>query len=334
MKMTEVFTAATPTFPVQSFAPGNALEEVPRLVAQSSKQTTDALGKFTKSVSMLTWGYNEEELVAAFLDQAIAIMDANIEDWEIVFVDDGSTDRTGEIVDGYAAINPRVKVIHNEQNINVGRSCRKAISAASKDYLFWQTVDWSYDISNIRIFLELLNHYDVVQGIRPTPIRLLSFIPILRSIYRVKTRSDNFQKAIVSLSNYYLVRILFGVHFQDFQNVTFYPTKLLQGVKLTGNSSFLNPECLLRTYETGARFIEVPIPFIKRTKGIAKGTRLTAIISSVTNIAKSWLEWGWSYQSRLKKADLAQCRIHRVVEPFQLDTEVAKLIAPLFKSFR
>jgi len=107
-----------------------------------------------------------------------------------------------------------------------------AISNASKDYLFWQTVDWSYDLRNLRTFLELLNHFDVVQGIRPVPIRLLSYIPVLRSIYRVNKRSDTFRKAVVSLGNYYLLRLLFGAKFQDFQNVTFYSTKFVHSLSI------------------------------------------------------------------------------------------------------
>lgn len=289
------------------------------------------LGKFDKSVSLLTWGYNEEDLVERFLDRAVALLDANIKDWEIVFVNDGSTDRTSQILDAYALREPRVRPVHNQRNLNVGKSCRRAIKAASKEYLFWQTVDWSYDIRNLRLFLELLKHYDVVQGIRPTPIRLLSHIPVLRSIYRVKTRSDNFKKAIVSLSNYYILRILFGIKFQDFQNVTLYPTRVLQNVALTGDSAFLNPECLLRVYETGARFIEVPIPFIPRTIGEAKGTRLTAILRAVRDVFTSWLKWGLEYRRNVSK--LPANRIDRVSEPFGLDNEVAVLVLPMLKDF-
>ncbi|MBI5171416.1 MAG: glycosyltransferase family 2 protein [Candidatus Melainabacteria bacterium] len=300
--------------------------------ANPSQTLVENIGKFKKSVSLLTWGYNEEELIGPFLDRAIALLDANVEDWEIIFVNDGSRDRTGEILDEYAARDKRIVPIHNERNLNVGQSCKRAIKAANKDYLFWQTVDWSYDVKNLRVFLELLNYYDVVQGIRPTPMRLLSYVPILRSIYRVQKRSDNFQKAIVSLSNYYVLRILFGVKFQDFQNVTFYPSKLIQSVVLEGNSSFLNPECLLRVYEKGARFIEVPIPFIPRTAGVAKGTKLKSIFASLADIAVSWLKWGWSYNSRCSQ--FGEKRIHRIVEPFQLEEEVAALAVPLFKEYR
>jgi hypothetical protein len=183
------------------------------------------------------------------------------------------------------------------------------------------------------LFLELLLHYDVVQGIRPTPIRLLSYIPVIRSIYRVKTRSDNFRKAIVSLSNYYMLRILFGAHFHDFQNVTFYPTKLLQSVDLGGNSSFVNPECLLRTYEKGARFIEVPIPFIPRSTGLPKGTRLTSILKSVRDILSAWLNWGIRFRRQTIGRRNAR-PIDRVAEPFHLNDRVLEIVLPLLKCFR
>lgn len=309
---------------------------LPQVVSQDSSKVFDAsprpkLEKFKKSVSLLTWGYNEELLVKDFLDRAVNLLDDTIEDWEIIFVNDGSTDKTGAILNEYARKEPRVKPIHNEKNLNVGKSCHRAIMSASKDYLFWQTVDWSYDISNLRIFLELLQYYTVVQGVRPTPVRLLSYIPLLRSAYRVKTRSDTLQKAIVSLSNYYLLRILFGVHFQDFQNVTLYPSKLLQSANLKGESSFTNPECLLRTYEKDATFLEVPIKFIPRTVGVAKGTKITSIMRSVRDIFKAWLLWGWKYRLNIRNKEK---RVFRIAEPFHLDTEVIELAAPLFKDFR
>jgi hypothetical protein len=64
-----------------------------------------------------------------------------------------------------------------------------------------------------------------VIGVRPVPIRLLAYIPVVRSIYRVRTRSDNFARAMVSLANYYVLRILFGMKVHDFQNIQFHRTK-------------------------------------------------------------------------------------------------------------
>jgi len=288
--------------------------------------------KFDKSVSMLCWGLNEEELLPAFFDRAIALMDEVVSDFEIVFVDDGSTDKTPLIAASYAKKDSRIRVITHPINLNVGLSCRSALANAQKDYIFWQTIDWSYDLKNLRIFLELLNHFDVVQGIRPVPIRLLSSIPLLRSIYRVGARSDNLFKAIVSLSNYYLLRILFNVHFHDFQNVTFYPRSMVQTMSLHGKTSFINPELLIRAYSAGAKFIEVPIPFIPRTEGVAKGTKPMTILRSVIDIFKNWFSWGLSLRSS-GELNSNRNQILRIANPFKLGEEVIILCAPLFKVF-
>lgn len=272
--------------------------------------------KFKRSVSMLSWGYNEEELVEEFLDKAVDLLDACIEDWELVFIDDGSTDRTAEIVAGFATKHPGVKLVKHGKNLNVGRATRTAVQNATKEYLFWETVDWSYDIKNLRLFLELLNYYDVVQGVRPVPERLLSHIPLVKSIYRVSSRSDNFSKAFVSLSNYYLIRLLFGVPFHDFQNVTLYPTKVAQNLDLAATSAFLNPEMLLKTYSQGARFIEVPITFIKRTKGEAKGTKLKPVINAIKELLLNWADWGMGLRFKKKHA------IHSYAKPAQLEDDL------------
>ena len=289
--------------------------------------------KFDRSVSMLAWGYNEEELVEDFLDRAFALLEDTIDDYELVFVNDASTDRTGQILADYAQKEPRLRVITHETNLNVGFACRTAIAGAQKEFLFWETVDWSYDLTYLRIYLELLRYFDVVQGIRPAPERLLSHIPVIRSIYRVKSRSDTLRKAVISLSNYYLLRLLYGVDFHDFQNVTFYPTALAQSLTLMGTSSFVNPELLIKAHAQGARFLEVPIRFIPRQKGEAKGTKLRTVVRSVRDVLGNWLQWGLRLRlerRRLRRPD----QISRVSQPVYLDEEVLNIIVPLFKCYR
>jgi glycosyltransferase involved in cell wall biosynthesis len=289
-----------------------------------------ALGKFTRGISMLAWAYNEEDLIEGFLRRAIALLDRTATDWEIVLVDDCSTDRTNAIATALALNEPRIRIVRHERNLNVGMACRTAIAHATKEFLFWQTVDWSYDIDKLRVFLELLMHFDAVQGSRPVPIRLLSYIPLLRSIYRVRRRSDSFYKAIISLGNYYLLTILFGARFHDFQNVSFYRTSVIQSIPLVGRTSFVSPELLVKSYYNGARFIEVPIRFTSRQIGIAKGTRPIVVIRSVLDIARNWISWG----ARLRFNRSPRQPIWRVSEPFRLDQAILRMILPLFDDFK
>ena len=288
------------------------------------------LGKFDHSVSLGAWAYNEELIVESFLTRAIDLLDRTVHDWEIVFVDDGSTDSTPELLKRFAQREPRLRVVRHPRNLNVGMGFRTALASASKEYFFSQTVDWSYDISKLRLFLELLKHFDVVQGVRPVPIRVSSYIPVVRSIYRIRRRSDTLYKAVISLTNYYILRIFFGVRFQDFQNITFYPMRIVREIELVGRTSFVNPELLLKAYYRGARFIEVPIRFIKRDLGVAKGTKIKAVMRSLADTARNWIGWGMSY--RLKRRHPSE--IYRVAEPFRLDQPVLRLILPLFEDFK
>ncbi len=115
--------------------------------------------KFDRSVSLLCWAYNEENLIQEYLERATRLIENSVEDFEIVLIDDGSTDRTYEIAAAFQEKNPRLKIFRNEKNLNVGISSQRAIQRASKEFLFWQTIDWSYDISNLRS--KISNLYDL-----------------------------------------------------------------------------------------------------------------------------------------------------------------------------
>src|SRR5882724_8312365 len=92
--------------------------------------------KFERSVSMVAWGYNEELILERFFDRAFALLSATVTDFELIFINDGSSDRTGAIADEYAKREPRLRVSHNERNLNVGISAQRAVRGASKDIVF------------------------------------------------------------------------------------------------------------------------------------------------------------------------------------------------------
>jgi len=159
---------------------------------------------FDRSVSLLCWAYNEEDSIAEYLKRAIVLLDAAVFDYEIVLIDDGSTDNTYKIAKNFQQKNEKLKIYRNEKNLNVGPSFIRAIRMASKEFLFWQTIDWSYDISNLRVFLEYLKTFDVVQGVRRTAVEVrLGFLkPIagllkLFGVKHITKRSDTISKALV-----------------------------------------------------------------------------------------------------------------------------------------
>ncbi len=299
---------------------------LPKLVIE-----TNGLEKFERSVSLITYGFNEELAVQEFLENALKMLSEIAIEYEIVFIDDGSTDKTKQIVKTFSERHPEVRLFTNETNKGTGFSFKKAVKKAKNDFIFWQMVDWCYDLKNIRTFLELTNHYDIVVGIRPSPVRLVSHIPVIKSIFRIKSRADNFWRAVVSLGNYYIIKLLFGSNFHDYQNVHIYPRDILQNMKLAGESSFLSPEALMRAQSAGKTFIEVPIGFFPRRVGEAKGFSIKNVSMTMRDILKVWFSWGWRF--RLKNITQGN-NISRVSDPFRLEEKPLRLVANLLREYR
>ena len=231
------------------------------------------------SLSMLGWALNEEANIEEYVRRAEEFLGALCPDFELVLVDDGSTDQTPAILEQLQQDRPWLKVFRNDRNRGSGYNTKRAISLATKKYLFWQMVDWSYHLSMMGQALPFLEQVDVLQGVRTGRVG------------RVWNRSDTTYKGFISWVNYTLVRRLFNMPIHDFQNVTIYPTRLVQKVQIESESAFTNPECLIKTWWTGASILEFPVAFLPRKKGVAKGTRIPVILKSVWDILKWWTKW-------------------------------------------
>jgi glycosyltransferase involved in cell wall biosynthesis len=235
------------------------------------------------SLSMLGWALNEEESIAGYIERAESFLRGLADDFELIIIDDGSSDRTAEIVREYQKTRPWLRLHSNGRNRGSGYNTKLAVSLARKDYLFWQMVDWSYDLSSLPASLpHLEKDCDVLQGVRQGTISLSGLL---------RRRSDTAYKGLVSLANYLLVRLLFRLPVADYQNVTVYPTRLIHSVTLESESAFTNPECLLKVWWKGVVIREFPVPFLKRQKGVAKGTRPRVILRSVVDILHWWFRW-------------------------------------------
>lgn len=236
---------------------------------------------FRPSVSMLGWGLDEQENLPSYLDRAEQFLSSISDDFEVIVVDDGSTDRMWALALEAQATRPWLKLLQNDRNRGAAYSAKRAIRAAAKDYVFWQTVDWAYDLTAIGTGFSQLRHHDILQGVRVNALTATAF----------SVRSDTTWKGIVSHINYRLVRCLFRLPLNDYQNVTVYPRQLLQSFEFETDSSFMNPELLLKAWWSGASFRELPVPFVKRERGVAKGTRWRSIVKSVLDIFGWWGRW-------------------------------------------
>jgi len=113
-------------------------------------------------VSYILAGYNEAPLVEESIRQIINALERDFDDYELILVDDASTDETGGIMDRMARDNPKITVLHNLINLNFGTSVLRGIRTAKKEWIIYNAVDLPLYPEETKEVLTAAQEYDVL----------------------------------------------------------------------------------------------------------------------------------------------------------------------------
>ena len=227
------------------------------------------------SLSVVIPMYNEEAYVERSVAAARAALEEMGGDWEIVIVDDASTDGTGARADRLAAADPRVRVIHNPVNRRLGGTLRAGYAAATKDLVFYTDADLPVDLGQL-----------------PRAVRLLEYQQAdLLAGYRFDRTSEGLQRALYTIGYHVLIRLLFGLRIRDV-NFAFklFRRSLLQRIELKSEGSFIDAELLLRARQAGAVMIQLGLDYFPGTRGPSKLSSLGVIAAILREMAGQWRE--------------------------------------------
>jgi glycosyltransferase involved in cell wall biosynthesis len=195
-------------------------------------------------------GYNEETNVERAVRRAATALEQTGLDFEILVINDGSTDRTGEIAEQLATENRRIRVLHNERNVNYGVSLRRGIEAARCDWILHDGMDLPLAPEEVGEISRLFDDADVV---------------VMR---RLDLGAHPPWRKLTSRVNNLLLRVLFRPRAADLNFVQFYRRSWVQSVKLMSTSpAFVTPELILRAERSGRRVREVGAVFQRREAG-------------------------------------------------------------------
>ena len=227
------------------------------------------------SLSVVIPMYNEE----AYVDRAVAAATGVLEEmggeWEIVIVDDASTDETARRAEALAAADARVRVIHNAVNRRLGGTLRAGYAAARKDLIFYTDADLPVDLAQL-----------------PRAVRLLEYQQAdLLAGYRFDRTSEGLHRAVYTIGYHLLIRLLFGLRVRDV-NFAFklFRRSLLQRFELRSEGSFIDAELLLRARKAGAVMIQMGLDYFPRTRGRSKLSSLGVIAAILREMAGQWRE--------------------------------------------
>ena len=222
---------------------------------------------------MLVPAYNEEELLEPFVSKSMSDLAKVSDDFEIVLVNDGSTDNTLSIAQRLVAEAPNLRLINLEKNQGTGKSILPAFAAATKEIIFTNTVDAFFNTEDLPSLLKHLDTHDMVSG------------------YRSDLSANNLCQKILTLGNYFLIRLLFGLPLKAYQTVQLHRRSFLQSVNIEAASSFISPELLLKAYKSGKSIKEVKIKYYPRLGGKAKGANFKTISMTFRDISRLWFRW-------------------------------------------
>jgi NAD(P)-dependent dehydrogenase (short-subunit alcohol dehydrogenase family) len=232
----------------------------------------NAIPNWQRSVSVFIPALNEEENLKLTVTRLIEALTVTVEDYEIIIIDDGSSDGTGAVADNLAAGNSTIRALRNSRNTGLGSCFAQAYREATKNFFVYIPGDntWPY-----RSFVELfgnLGRADVITS------------------YAINPNVRPFGRRIVSRLYTKVLNSLFGRHLQYFNGLTIYPVDFLHRNPATTFGFGFQAEVLLKALNLGFSYIEVALPIDERLAGRSKAVNLANILSVLSTLVRVFVD--------------------------------------------
>jgi glycosyltransferase involved in cell wall biosynthesis len=212
--------------------------------------------------------YNEEANVTGMVERLAAVLPRVAQDWEIIVVNDGSADRTGEVADRLAAADPHVRVVHHPSNRGYGGALKSGFAASRKAYVFFTDGDGQFDVAEIDRLVAHVPGYDVVVG------------------YRLDRAEGGLRKLNAGAWNW-LVHRLFNIPARDVDCAfKLFDRRVLEVVHPEAEGAMISTEMLARTVRAGFRITEVGVHHYPRQHGKPTGANPLVIARAFYELFK------------------------------------------------
>jgi glycosyltransferase involved in cell wall biosynthesis len=221
-----------------------------------------------RRLSIVLPAYNEEANVEVAVNRARDVASRHCTDFEVIVVDDGSSDATAAIVEKLGIDDPRIRLVKHEVNRGYGGALKSGFLAAEMDLVFFTDSDNQFDLDELAVFIDLIQSVDVVAG------------------YRIKRRDPLFRRLNARAWNY-LVRALFYVPVRDIDCAfKLFRREVFDGLELNSIGAMVNTELMVKLGRSGYRVVEVGVHHFPRTAGKPQGASIKVIIQAFTELRR------------------------------------------------
>ena len=225
------------------------------------------------SISAFFPAYNDGGTIASMVISAMLVLEELTDDYEIIVVNDGSSDYTPQILDRLAADYERVRIIHHEKNRGYGGALRTGFANATKDWIFYTDGDAQYDVRDLRTLYPLLtDQVDMAQG------------------YKI-SRNDPWYRKVIGPLYHHLASAMFGLKLRDVDcDFRLIRREVFDRVRLTRDSGVICVELMKKIQDHGFRIAEGPVSHYHRAYGKSQFFNFRRILRVGLDLLHLWHE--------------------------------------------
>jgi len=225
------------------------------------------------SISVFFPAYRDAGTIASLVLVAHMTVRQLTDDYEVIVVDDGSPDHTGELLDEMALHFPWLKVVHHETNRGYGGALRTGFATASRELVFYTDGDAQYDPR------ELL-------GLHAAMGATVDFV----NGYKIG-RSDPLHRIVIGRLYHWFVKLAFGLRVRDVDcDFRLIRRRVLDKVALSRSSGVICVELMKKVQDHGFRIAQVPVHHYHRTYGKSQFFNFPRVARTLLDLAKLWWE--------------------------------------------
>ena len=226
-----------------------------------------------KSISVFFPAFNDEGSIASLVVSAHSVLSTLTDDYEVIVINDGSTDATPAILDVLARDLPNVRVVHQEHNQGYGGALRSGFSNAGKDLIFYTDGDGQYDVRELTVLHQLLTDgVDIVNG------------------YKIE-RADKGQRRLLGAIYNGLAHLLFRIPIRDVDcDFRLLRRNAIERIELVSSSGVICVELVYKLQRAGCVFAEVPVHHYPRTHGRSQFFTLRRVARTAYDFLFLWIQ--------------------------------------------
>jgi len=225
------------------------------------------------SLSIFFPAYNDGGTIASLVIQAVQVAGRLTSDFEVIIVNDGSSDSTREVAEELARTYPQVRAIHHPRNRGYGGALRTGFASATKDLIAYTDGDAQYDPREFEaLWTRLTPEADMVTG------------------YKV-SRSDPLHRIIIGRVYHHTVKLLFRLKVRDVDcDFRLMRREIFDRIRLERDTGVICLELMRKVQDAGCVVLEVPVHHYHRLHGRSQFFNVRRIFWTGVDVMKLWLQ--------------------------------------------